>query len=324
MTAQPVVVFSDIRLDGDLPRYLSEVLLRTNILAPDRSTPEVIEQARADAVVWVSRFQPVGPSDLDRMPNLKLLSAWGVGYDHINVAAATARCIPVCINPTFSRSVAEAALTLILALSKRMHYLMRSAQTGQRVLESERGIEIRGKTLGIVGFGRIGQEVGDLGQRLEMRVLAYDPYRLPGDFPDWAHPVPLDVILRESDFVVTVAALTPETRHLIGAPQLALMKPSAYLINVGRGALVDERALFTALQQRQIAGAGLDVWEEEPPRPDNPLLMLDNVIGTPHKLASTWDSLRQICESIQSNTLRVIAGLRPEHVVNPEVFARIP
>ncbi len=322
MSDRPVVVFSDVHIEGRMPDYLSDLLARATVLSPGLSTPEAIQAARAEAVVWLARLRTVSQADLEAMPQLKLISTWGVGYNHIDVAAATARGIPVCINPVFTRSVAEAALTLILALAKRFTHLLRDAQAGRRPLESERGMEIRGKTLGIVGFGRIGEDIGDLGHRLEMTVLAYDPHRPPGSFPEWARQVSLETLLQTADFLVLAAALTPETHHLIGARELALMRPTAYLINVGRGPLVDEAALFLALQSGRIAGAGLDVWEQEPLRPDNPLLALENVVATPHKLASTWDSLRLICQSIQGNVFRVLAGERPENVVNPEAFDR--
>ncbi len=153
-----------------------------------------------------------------------------------------------------------------------------------------------------------------------MQVIAHDPHLPPDHFPSWCRPLTLSGLLKAADFVVVAAPLTPETHHLIGEQQLTLMKPSAYLINVARGPLVDETALLSALQEGRISGAGLDVWEEEPVHPDNPLLALDNVIGTPHCLGATWESLQHLCEAIQANVFRVLAGQRPEHVVNPEVF----
>jgi len=320
MPQRSIVVFADVHIEGPLPRYLARLLTETEVLSPDRSTPDAIAAARSQAVVWVSRLAPVTEAHLALMPRLRLLSAWGVGHDHIDVRAATARGIPVCINPVFSRSVAEAALTLILALSKRLPHLMRDARTGRRSPEFERGQEIRGKTLGIIGYGRIGREIGELGHRLDMSVITYDPY-LPAEArPAWCQQATLQAVCQAADYLVLAAPLTPETHHMIGAEQLALMKSSAYLINIGRGPLVDEAALLAALQQGTIAGAGIDVWEVEPLRPDNPLLALDNVIGTPHKLAHTWESLEQVCSAIQSNILRVLAGQRPENVVNPQVF----
>ncbi|HIC89432.1 MAG TPA: hypothetical protein EYP04_08525, partial [Anaerolineae bacterium] len=276
---------------------------------------------KAQAIVWISRRQPVDEQEIADMPKLRMLSAWGVGYNHIDVAAATARRIPVCINPVFSRSVAEAALTLILALSKHLPQLMRDARSGRRPHQWERGVEIRGKTLGVVGYGRIGGEVGKLGRRLDMEVIAYDPYLPVERFPGWCQSVTLEALLQAADFVVIAAPLTEETYHLIGERQLALMKPTAYLVNIARGPLVNEGALLSALREGRIAGAGLDVWEEEPLRPDHPLLALDNVIGTPHRLAATQEGLQRVCQAIQSNVLRVLAGERPEHVVNPEVFS---
>ncbi len=320
MPGKPLVVFADVYVEGPLPRYFATLLAEAEVLSPDHCTPEAIAAARSQAVAWVSRLAPVSEAHLALMPRLKLLSAWGVGHDHIDVEAATARGIPVCINPVFSRSVAEATLALILALSKRLPHLMRDARTGRRPPEFERGHEIRGKTLGIVGYGRIGREIGELGHRLDMNVVTYDPY-LPAEArPAWCHQVTLQAICQTADYLVLAAPLTPETHHMIGAEQLALMKSSAFLVNIGRGPLVDEAALLAALQQGTIAGAGIDVWEVEPLRPDNPLLALDNVIGTPHKLASTWESLEQVCSAIQSNILRMLAGQQPENVVNPQVL----
>lgn len=320
MVTQPVVVISDVRIEGPLSEYLGELQRRTELYAPDGSTPETIEAARAEALVWVARSAPVTETDLEAMPKLKMLSAWGVGYNHIDVEAATAQGIPVCINPVFSRSVAEAALALVLALSKRLPHLVSDARTGRRTLESERGIEIRGKMLGVVGYGRIGAEIGELSHRLEMEVIAYDPYVSADSLPDWCRWVPLEKLLNDADFVVVAAPLTPETRHLMGEPQLKMMKPSAYLVNIARGPLVDETALLAALEAGRIAGAGIDVWEEEPVDPGHPLLALESVIGTPHHLGRTHESLEQLCVALQENISRVLAGERPKYVVNPEVF----
>ena len=320
MVERLVVVIADVHIEGAVSQYLSQLLERAQVLSPGRFTTQAIAGAKAEAVVWVSRHQGVSKDDLRAMPKLRMLSAMGVGYNHIDVEAATARRIPVCINPVFSRSIAEAALTLILALSKRLPQLVSDARAGQRPLESERGVEIRGKTLGVVGYGRIGQEIGELGHRLEMDVVAHDPYLSPDRLPPWCRPMALDELLGAADFVVVAAPLTPQTHHLIGRSQLLLMKSSAYLINIARGPLVDEAALLRVLQDGRIAGAGLDVWEKEPIPLDHPLLALDNVIGTPHRLGATWESLQHVCESIQENVFRVLAGQRPKHVVNPEVF----
>ncbi len=320
MPERPVVIMEDVFLEGPVLEYFRKLLEQVDVVSPTNSTHQEIEDARKKAIVCVSRITPVTREKLASMPALRIVSAWGVGYNHIDVDTATAMGIPVCINPTFSRSVAEAAMTLILALSKRLMYLVRYARAGKRPSESERGMEIRGKRLGVIGYGRIGREIGDLGHRLDMEIVAYDPFLECDQVHGWCRPISLNELLSVSDYVVISAPLTPKTYHMIGEKQLELMKPSAYLVNIARGPLVDEAALLTSLRNRRIAGAGLDVFEEEPVRADNPLLALDNVIATPHKLAATHESLQQVCESIEENILRVISGQNPLYVVNPETL----
>jgi D-3-phosphoglycerate dehydrogenase len=196
MTKRSVVVFSDAHIEGAMLGYLSELLERTEVLSPAWSTPEAIEEAKAEAVVWVARRRPVSETDLEAMPKLRLLSTWGVGYNHIDVTAATVHRVPVCINPVFLRSIAEAALTLVLALSKRLTHLVRDARAGHRPLESERGVEIQGKALGVIGYGRIGRDVGELAHCLGMDVLAHDPYLQPDDFPACCRPPTSSSFLR--------------------------------------------------------------------------------------------------------------------------------
>jgi phosphoglycerate dehydrogenase-like enzyme len=299
---------------------MPELARQAQVVSAPRVPPDDLAAARHAGVACVTRAAPITGADLDAMPMLRLVSAWGVGYNHVDVAAATARGIPVCINPAFSRSMAEAGLTLVLALSKNLTRHIKNAKAGIRSPDSDRGMEIGGKTLGIVGLGRIGRELGDLAHRLDMAVVAFDPYLSGVDYPTWCKLVALPDLLRAADFVVVTAPLTRQTHHLMGAEQFALMKPSAYLINIARGPLVDEGALLAALAEGRIAGAGLDVWEKEPVRPDHPLLALENVIGTPHRLGATVESLQALCRSLEANLLRTLRGERPENAVNPEVF----
>jgi phosphoglycerate dehydrogenase-like enzyme len=321
MGEKPIVVLSDIPLTLAMQGYLSELADVVKFVHPGEATSRAIASAAENAVVCVSRVRPVTSDDMQRMKNVKMLSAWGVGYNHIDVSAATALGIPVCINPFFSRSVAEAAFTLVLALAKRLRYLMRDATTGRDAGHQNRGTEIRGKTLGVVGYGRIGREIADLGHCIGMQVVASDPYVQPSHDQSWCPLVKLEDLLAMADFVVLATSLTSETKNMIDQAELARMKPSAYLINVGRGSLVNEAALLTALQKGQIAGAGLDVWEHEPVAMDHPLLALDNVIGTPHRLAATWESLEGVCGGIAENVRRVLNGELPLNAVNPEVLA---
>jgi phosphoglycerate dehydrogenase-like enzyme len=183
-----------------------------------------------------------------------------------------------------------------------------------------RGMELHGKTLGLVGLGRIGRITAGLGRAFGMRVLAYDPFVSSSDV---AQVVSLDDVLRESDFVSLHPVLTPDTFHLINAERLALMKPTAFLINTSRGGVIDEPALIEALQQGRLAGAGLDVFETEPPRIDNPLLHMDNVIGTPHGLSHAEESVQRCAEMTQENVLSIVDGRLPPYIVNPTVRWRL-
>lgn len=321
-TGRPVVLFFDLPDEVVVRGLLADLEGRIDGHWMRSTSPDAWAAAGQEALVCVSRAHPLTAADIASMPRLRLISAWGVGYNHVDLAAATARRIPVCINPVFARSMAEAALVFILSLSKNLLRHVSDARTGARSSTAGRGVEIRNRTLGLVGFGRIGRELGDLAHRLEMRVIACDPY-LPADaWPSWVQARPLDGLLRDADFVVIAAPLAPETRHLIGAPQLAVMKPSAYLINIARGSLVDEGALLAALREGRIAGAGIDVWEEEPVSPENPLLADDGVIGTPHRLGATVESLHALCASLKENILRALDGRQPLNVVNPEIFDR--
>src|SRR5438132_1079993 len=153
-----------------------------------------------------------------------------------------------------------------------------------------------------------------------MRVLAYDPYVQASEL---AQLVSLEDVLRESDFISLHPVLTPETSHLINASRLALMKPTAYLINTSRGGVIDEPALIEALRQQRLAGAGLDVFETEPPAIDNPLLHMDNVIGTPHGLSHADESLRRCASMTEENVLAIVAGREPPYIVNPRVRWRV-
>jgi D-3-phosphoglycerate dehydrogenase len=215
------------------------------------------------------------------------------------------------------------ALTLVLALAQKLlikDSLTRSGRWNERVEHMGQGLT--GKTLGLVGAGGIGLETMALARAFDLRVLAADPY---ADAQVVAARggtlVPLDTLLREADFVVLACLLNPATHHLINAARLALMKPSAYLINVARGPIVDETALIACLQAQGIAGAALDVFEQEPVASDNPLLAMDNVIVTPHSLCWTDECFGAIARSGLGAVADVCGHTVPTHVVNREALA---
>jgi phosphoglycerate dehydrogenase-like enzyme len=254
---------------------------------------------------------------------LKLLARFGAGYDNVDLAACDRAGVLVANAPDgVRRPVATTILTFILALSHKLFIKDRLTRIG-RWHERTRfmGEGLVGKVVGSVGFGSIAQEAFRLLAPLDMVHLATSPRRHPQEAAALnVREVDLDTILRESDFVCINAPLTPASRRLIGAREIGLMKPTAYLINTGRGQIVDEPALYAALRDGRIAGAALDVFEQEPVAPDNPILGLDNVIVSPHSLCWTDECYRGIAESAFRAIVSVASGEIPENLVNRGVL----
>lgn len=255
---------------------------------------------------------------------LALVARFGVGYDNVDVDACTRHGVLLTITPDgVRRPVAVAALTFLLALSTRLvekDRLTREGRWAEKTLYN--GVGLTGKTLGLVGLGNIGREVARLVRPLDMRVVAFDPYAQPSGAAELgASLVSLDDLLRAADFVCVTCALTPETRHLLNAERLALLTPTAYLINVARGPIVDQAALTECLRERRIAGAGLDVFEQEPVDPNEPILKLDNVLVNPHALAWTDELFRGNGRSACASIAAVARGEMPGNVVNREALS---
>ena len=256
---------------------------------------------------------------------LRIVARHGIGYDSVAVAALTSKRIVLTNTPfAIRRPVAVATLTLLFALAGRLFAKDRITRAGRWAERNDlMGMGLIGRTLGIIGGGGIGQELLRVSAPFGMRRLVADPYASGQAMAELdATLVPFGQLLREADFVVVACLLNEETRHLIGAPQFALMKPSAYFINVARGPIVDEPALIEALRARGIAGAGLDVFEQEPVDPANPLLRMDNVIVTPHALCWTDECFHAIASSGLQSVVDFSLGRRPAHVVNPEAWER--
>lgn len=255
--------------------------------------------------------------------NLKIVARFGVGYDSVDVPACTAAGVLLTITPdAVRRPVAAAALTLILALAHKLLIKDRLTRAGRWAEKLDHhGVGLTGRTLGIIGLGNIGRELARLTQPLGMRIQAADPWVAPETARSAGVTLAsLEELLRTSDFVCITCALTDETRRLLNAERLKLMKPTAYLVNVARGAIVDQAALTQALQTGQIAGAGLDVFDPEPVAADDPLLALENVIVAPHALCWTDECFRLIGHSAVRSLLDVAAGRVPAHVVNREAL----
>ncbi|MEA3338304.1 MAG: NAD(P)-dependent oxidoreductase, partial [Chloroflexota bacterium] len=254
--------------------------------------------------------------------NLRGIIKWGVGYENVDVSAATEHGLPIVTLPVFLASVAEAVFCFLFTITKKYQHLNALALAGKRPTIDDRGHTLEGKVLGCVGLGRIGRRVACIALAFEMKVLVYDPYLDKAEVDGRLLPlVSLDELLSQAHFVSLHAPLTAENHHMIDDGALEKMRSDAYLINVARGGLVDEAALYRALIDGQIAGAALDTFEVEPVSPDNPLLGLDNVWATPHYLGATWESLAQVAAAVQDAALKLLQGEHPGYqVVNPEVF----
>jgi len=249
----------------------------------------------------------------------------GVGYDMVDVPALTEAGVMLCITPdAVRRPMATVIITFILGLSLRLLTKERLTREGRWAEKaSYHGIGLVGKTLGSIGMGNIGHEMFLLAKPFGMKHIAYDPYVTQEAVVDVnVKLVDMDTVLAESDFLNISCPLNEETRHLIREKELGKMKKTAFLINTARGPIVDEAALIKALQEGWIQGAGLDVFEQEPPQPDNPLLQMDNVIVTPHALGHTDELFIMMLDEILGQISQVIRGEVPEGLVNREVWDR--
>jgi phosphoglycerate dehydrogenase-like enzyme len=256
---------------------------------------------------------------------LGLIAKVGVGYDNVDVPACTEAGIALVTAPDgVRRPVAVATITFLLALSGRLFTKDRLARQGAKGFDQRldhNGIGLVGRVLGSVGIGNIGAELFHLAKPFDMHFIAHDPYVNPALAAELGIKlVDLDTVFRESDFVTLNCPLTQETRHLVDARRLNLMKSTAFLINCARGPVVDQQALTKALQERRIAGAGLDVFDPEPPHPDDPILKLDNIIATPHALCWTDQMFERIGATDMQAVLDLSRGRVPPGIVNRPVL----
>lgn len=294
-------------------------------VAPDFSEATLIREIQ-DAEGFLVRTAEIPASVIHAGKALKVIARHGVGYDNIDVKAATARRIPVCITPRANAlSVAEHVLALMLALAKQIIPFDAATRKNEwEIRNSCAAVDLEGKVMGIVGMGRVGTLVcrKAIGA-FNMQVLAYDPLVPAAAMEQAGAAVVKEIpeLIRAADIVTVHVPSSPETRHLIGEKELAMMKPSAFLLNTARGPLVDEIALAKALREKKIAGAGIDVFDPEPPKVDNPLFGLPNVILSPHSAALTAECMMRMATHAAEAIMDVLEGRRPEGVINPEVYA---
>ncbi len=261
----------------------------------------------------------------DAAPKLKIVAQMAVGFDNIDVKEATKRGIYVTNTPgVLTETTADFAWTLLMAVARRVVEADKYARTGQWKVgwhpSMLSGRDVFGATIGIVGAGRIGSAVAKRSIGFNMKILYYDVIPRPELEKIGAKRVDLDTLLRESDFVSVHVPLLKETYHLINEKRLKLMKKTACIINNSRGPVVDEKALYKALKEGWIAGAALDVFEQEPTPVNNPLLTLDNVVVAPHISSASHETRSKMAEMVAENLIAFFEGRKPPNLVNSEVF----
>lgn len=286
-------------------------------------TEEELIELTKDAYGIINSFAKITAKVINTLDKCKVIVRYGIGVDTIDIDAATEKGIMVCNVPDYCiEEVSDHALTLALCLSRKVIFSARRVLAGEWSIANLRPIKrLKGQTMGIVGYGRIGRRLAKKAKHLGFEIIAYDPFLKKEMMEsEGVRAGTLEELLREADIVSLHAPLTANTKGIIGKDQLKIMKPTAYLVNVSRGPLVDEFALIEALKEGYIAGAGLDVLENEPPKTDNPLLKMENVIITPHAAWYSNDSNIELQKKAAQNIAQVISGQVPKTVLNPNVI----
>lgn len=303
-------------------RFADRIDLTALPAGPQTAAVSAAELCGADGLLMLGQYLPaasLGPV-ADR---LLVVARAGVGVDKIDIEACTANGVMLFNVPdALTEGTAAGALALMLAVSRQLVAMDRLTREGRwDDRQFHRGREIYDKTLGVIGPGRIGGELIRLVSPFRMRVLAYSPRLTPPRAAAiGATCAPLDTLLRESDFVAVCCPLSEETRGMLGARELALLKPTSFLVNVGRGPVIDQAALVEALRARRFAGAGLDVFSTQPVTADDPLAALDNVVLTPHAVCDTYELRRDVLAVTARELLTLADDGLPAHIVNPAVL----
>ena len=308
----------------ELLKKFCDVNYRDEIPPPSRE--ELLDAVEDVDAIYCTLSERIDREVMDRAGKLRVIGTMSVGVDHIDVNYATSKGIYVVYTPgVLTETVADHAWALLLATARRVVEADRIIREGGWEIPwaptMMLGYDVHGKTLGVVGMGRIGSAVARRAKGFNMRVLYYDIIRRKELEEELgAEYVELDELLRESDFVTLHVPLTPKTRGLIGERELRLMKKTAILVNTSRGPVVEQKALTRALREGWIAGAGLDVFEEEPIPADDPLLKLDNVVLTPHIASASHDTRNRMAEYAAEGIIKVLKGERPDNLFNPDVI----
>jgi len=325
MSSTYKVVITDHRFpDVNIQREVLSEIGAELVVGQAKTEEEVCEIVKdADGVLCARSV--ITAKAIDAMQRCRVIVRYGVGVDTVDVAAATRKGIMVsnvldyCVD-----EVADHAMALILCLAREVVFSARRVQAGEWTLDNLKPLKrLSGQTLGVVGVGRIGRSLADKAAALGFKILAYDPYLgNVGERADGLTFVELKTLLAESDIVSLHAPLTEETRGMIGEDELRLMKPTAGIVNVSRGALIDESALVDALKEKRLAGAGLDVLVKEAADPDNPLQQMDQVIVTSHAAFYSEEAIQDLQQKAARKVVTALSGQIPDPLVNPEVLTK--
>ena len=286
---------------------------------------DVVARCR-DADVLLSTGIPITKRVIAALDKCRAIVRYGIGVDTVDIPAATEAGICIANVPDFCwDEVADTAMSLLLAATRKVVLLNNLVKKGIWTRQPAKPIyKFRGQTLGIIGFGNIGRAFSKRALALGFNLIAYDPYLSKESLQTYAvELVPLEQLLRSSDIISIHCPLTQETRGMIGEAEFKKMKPTAYLINTARGPIVNGQALYKALKEGWIAGAGLDVMEKEPPDPNDPLLTLDNLVVTPHYASYTEEAYQELHVKVAEGAVQVLTQGYPKYWVNPEVKPRM-
>jgi len=308
--------------DLDIERRIITEAGGTLIPAQCRSEEEVIQKAK-DAHGLLTQYAPISRKVIEALSQCRVIARYGIGVDNIDISAATQRKIVVVNVPSYcEEEVANHTLALILACVRKIFLFNQAIRKGNWDWKLGRPIvRLSEQKLGLIAFGKIAKMVARKARAFGFSLMGFDPYVSDEEFAaEGVRKVDLDYLLKNSDIICVHAPLTQETRHMLGREEFKKMKSSSFLVNTSRGAVVDEKALYEALRGGQIAGAALDVLEEEPPGKDSPLLKLDNVIFTPHVAWYSESSLKELRAKAATDLVRVLEGKTPQGFVNRKMI----
>ena len=316
-----------LRTDSELfilEREMASLERVAEVRTTESIDAESLAREAADAHIILTCYTEIPARVIDAAKNLKGIVKYGVGTDAIDIEAATRNGVAVVNCPDYgSDTVADHAFALLISLARQIPKIDRAMRSKAWVwpLPECLGVDLSGKTLGLLGLGRIGRAMARRGAGFGMPCIAYDPY-VPHETSVslGVRPVGFDALLESSDFLSVHCIHTPETRGILGEREFKVMKDSAFLINVSRGAIAEQKALFRALHEGWIAGAGLDVAVDEPLTADYPLLGKDNVILTPHLAWWTEEAFDRVEQQTLARIIEILEGRRPENLKNPELF----